>query len=63
MKARIVKDGNFWVGEVYGTWNVMFSLYGRVGWGSVTSRCLTKMGAKYELKKWKKEHCADEFEI
>lgn len=33
------------------------------GWGSVTSRCLTKMGAKYELKKWKKEHCADEFEI
>lgn len=31
MKARIVKDGNFWVGEVYGTWNVMFGLYGRVG--------------------------------
>lgn len=63
MKARIVKDGNFWVGEAYGTWSVMFGLYERVGWGTVTSRCLTKMGAKYELKKWKKEHCSTEFEI
>lgn len=41
----------------------VFGLYDRVGWGSVTSRCYTKMGAKYELMKWKKEHCADEFEI
>lgn len=63
MKARIVKDGNFWVGEVYGTWSMMFGLYDRVGWGSVTSRCYTKMGAKYELMKWKKEHCPNEFEI
>ena len=63
MKARIVKDGNFWVGEVYGHWNVMFGLYERVGWGSVTSRCFTKIGAKYELMKRKKEHCAKEFEI
>ena len=63
MKARIVKDGSFWIGEVYGHWNMMFGLYKRVGWGTVTSRCYTQFLAKCELKKWKTEHCADEFEI
>lgn len=63
MKARIVKDGNFWVGEVYGHWNMMFGLYEKVGWGSVTSRCYTRFGAKLELMKWKREHCGNEFEI
>lgn len=63
MKARIVKDGDFWVGEVYGHWDMMFGLYERVGWGSVTSRCFTRLGAKCELMKWKKEHCGEEFEI
>jgi len=63
MKARIVKDGNFWVGEVYGRWSILFGLNERIGWGSVTSRCFTKIGAKYELKKWKREHCSNEFEI
>lgn len=33
MKARIVKDGNFWVGEVYGTWS-MFLVY-TIGWVGV----------------------------
>lgn len=63
MRARIVKDGNFWVGEVYGHWSMFFGLEERVGWDSVTSRCYTKMGAKYELMKWKKEHCGEEFEL
>lgn len=63
MKARIVKEGNFWVGEVYGRWNMFFGLKERVGWGSVTSKCFTKIGAKLELQKWKREHCPDEFEL
>ena len=51
MKARIVKDGNFWIGEVYGHWNMFFGLEERICWGSVTSRCFTKFGAKLELMK------------
>lgn len=62
MKARIIKEGNFWIGEVYGTWS-MFGLFERIGWGTVTGRCFTKIGAKMELMKWKREHCNDEFEI
>lgn len=34
MKARIRKDGNFWIGEVYGTWSMFFGAYDRVGWGA-----------------------------
>lgn len=63
MKARIVKDGNFWIGEVYGHWNMFFGLEERIGWGSVTSRCFTKFGAKLELMKWKREHIGEEFEL
>lgn len=61
MKARIVKDGNFWIGEVYGTW----SLFGidRIGWGAATSKCFTKLGARIELMKWKREHCNEEFDL
>ena len=62
MKARIVKEGNFWRGEVYGTWS-MFGICEREGWGTVTSKCFTKLGAKLELMKWKREHIPDEFEI
>ena len=63
MKARIVKEGNFWVGQVYGAWAYFFSLEERIGWGTVTSKCLTKFGAKIELMKWKKEHISEEFEL
>ena len=63
MRARIRKDGEFWVGEVYGTWSMMLGLYDRQGWGRVTSRCFTKIGAKLELYKWKREHCSEEFEL
>ena len=55
MKARIRKDGEFWIGEVYGTWSMMFGLYEREGWGRVTERCFTSWGAKYQLYKWEKE--------
>lgn len=30
---------------------------------TVTSKCVTKLGAKFELMKWKREHIPDEFEI
>ena len=56
MKARIIKKGNFWVGEVYGTWSMM-GLFDRVGWGLVTDRCYTRLGAKLQLMKWKQERC------
>lgn len=48
MKARIVKEGNFWVGEIYGRWSMFFGLEERTGWGAVTSKCFTKIGAKNE---------------
>lgn len=63
MKARIVKEGNFWVGQVYGTWSYFFGLEERIGYGTVTPKCFTKLGAKLELMKWKKEHISEEFEL
>lgn len=63
MKARIVRDGNFWVGEVYGRWYMMLGIYERVGWGSVTGKCYTQWGARRELEKWKRKHCGKEFEL
>ena len=62
MKARIVKEGEFWVGQVYGTWS-MLGICEREEWGTVTSSCYTKLGAKLELMKWKREYIPDEFEI
>lgn len=62
IKARIVKEGQLRIGEVYGTWS-MFDIYERKGWGAVTPKCFTKAGAKFELMKWKREHIPDEFEI
>ena len=62
MKARIVKEGNFWIGEVYGIWN-MLGIYEREGWRTVTPKCFTKAGAKWELMKWKRAHIPDEFEL
>ena len=41
----------------------MLGIYEREGWGTVTSKCFTKLGAKFELMKWKREHILDEFEI
>lgn len=63
MKARIIKEGNFFVGQVYGRWSMFFGLDERTGWGTVTPKCFTRIGAKFELIKWKKEHISEEFEI
>ena len=61
MKARIVKKYRMYYGEVYGEWT---GLLGKsVGWREVTSPCLTKWGAKLELKRWKEKNCPTEFEI
>lgn len=66
MKARIVKDGNFWIGKVYGKWIrcMMGVPMGEwEGWNTVTSRCFTKAGARLELMNWKSQNCGEEFEI
>ena len=62
MKTRIIKEGSFWVGQVYEK-VYMFGICEREGWGTITSKCFTKLGAKFELMKWKREHITDEFEI
>ena len=33
------------------------------GWVTVTSSCLTRWGAKRELKQWKRKHYGEEIEI
>lgn len=62
MKARIIKQQAFWVGQVYGTWS-MFGIYERKGWGTVTPNCFTKLGAKFELMRWKRRNVTEEFEL
>lgn len=63
MKARIRKESDMYIGEVYGTWNLFFGLKQYTGWNRVTPRCFTKFGTKLELLQWKKKHCCDEFEL
>lgn len=54
MQARIKEDYyGFYKGEV--------KVDGK--WKKVTESCLTRVGAKIELKKWKKKHFPKEFEI
>lgn len=62
MRARIRKEGNFWIGEVYGNWTILF-FHHYTGWISVTPNCFTKLGAKYELRKWIKENVPEEYDI
>lgn len=63
MKARIVPEGNFFVGQVYGTWqNLLFGTE-RVGWDTVTDRCFTRLGARLELEAWKRKHYIKEFNL
>lgn len=66
MKARLRKDGLFWIGEVYDTWEeyVYMRYVGDwTGWNCVTSKCDTKDEAKKELNKWKEKNCPEEFEL
>lgn len=61
MRARVRRDGTWWIGEVYGTWeNWFFGTY--TGWNKVTGRCYTKIGAKIQLDIWASKQ-AEEFEL
>ena len=55
MKCRIVKPQCMYYGEVYGNWN------SGECWKRVTQPCLTKWGAKRELKAYKKRLEAEDF--
>ena len=69
MKARIIKDGTFYIGQVYGTWTTYLigvPVQERTGWKTVTSKCCTEFGAKRELHNWKREQSSKkikEFEL
>lgn len=66
MKARVRESGNWWIGEVYGTWQrfIMGIPMGEwTGWKQVTDRCFTKGGAKTSLRLWKQRHLPEEYEI
>lgn len=63
MRARIVKDNVGYAGEVYGNWSNILLGTKWEGWNQVTNHCVTKCGAKYELRKWKQKECPEEFEI
>lgn len=63
MKARLKKIGPWWYGQVYATWCSFIRQTTWTGWQIVTDNCYTKMGAKFELKKWKDENAPEEFEI
>ena len=55
MKARIKRDScGYYNGQVYKE---------NEGWKTVTDSCITKLGAKRELEKWKQKHCPEEFEL
>lgn len=49
MEGRVIKVGNFWEGQLYGSLDFMGIEFGS-GWFTVTSRCFTKIGAKMALK-------------
>ena len=66
IRAKVVKEGNFWVGKVYG--HVTTTVLGipiseRKGWGTVTDRCYTKLGAIAALKIWKLTNCEQEIDL
>ena len=62
MRARIKREHNFYVGQIYGKWEYG-GVFEKEGWETVTSKCFTKWGARIELIKWKREHVSEEFEI
>lgn len=63
MKARIIPEGNFFVGQVYGQWSNLILGTSWKGWETVTDRCFTRLGARMELMVWKNKHCAEEIEL
>lgn len=58
MKARIVRDNcGYYTGEI------CINTSNNTKWKQVTHSCITKIGAKRELTKWKQKNYPDEFEI
>lgn len=51
------------LGEIYGDWSNLLLGTKWTGWNDVTSRCMTKLGARLELERWKRENCPEEFEV
>lgn len=52
MKSRVVKRGNFWVGEVHGEWTHMKDgkpEYTWTGWKRITSKNVVKRKTEEEL--------------
>jgi len=51
MKAKIIKKGCFWYGEIFATWWDM--VFGeQTGWSRVTPYCLSEKKANKKLKSW-----------
>lgn len=64
IRVRIVQSGSMWIGEVYGHWKTSFlgvEISDYKGWNTVTSPCLTRLGAYLELKAWKRNDLGREF--
>lgn len=55
MKARIIKCGNWWYGQI--------NQKSYIGWETVTLNCYTYSGAKLELNIWIKHNIPKEFQI
>ena len=62
MKARITRNGGWYVGEVYGTWENWLLGTKWTGWRKV-AECMTEWGVRRELQKWKEKNCPDTFEL
>lgn len=71
MRARIQQNKNgFYYGEVYRPPMVEdkdilnnMNCQLNVGWNTVTQGCYTKLGCKLEIKRWKKKHWIDYYDI
>ncbi len=63
MRARIIQIGPWWYGQIYGKWSSFLIENTWEGWESVTRNCYTKIGARYELKKWINKNYPPEFDI
>lgn len=51
MKAKIIKKGYFWHGEIFATWwDIVFGE--QTGWKRVTPYCLSEKKAKKKLESW-----------
>lgn len=71
IQARIIKDNSgFYLGEVFKPEMIddkkllnYLNANLKDGWNTVTNQCFTKMGCRQELRRWKKAHFIDTFEL